>query len=121
VHLHPPDAAALHPAAGELKTKPTQHSVKELRSIGIQPDILLCRADRPIPEKERARSRCSATCAKARSSRRSTSLDLRRAAGLSREGLDREVLAPSASPGAASPTCRAGTTISTASHNPRAR
>ena len=39
--------------AGELKTKPTQHSVKELRSIGIQPDILLCRADRPIPESER--------------------------------------------------------------------
>ncbi|MBI3560474.1 MAG: CTP synthase [Gammaproteobacteria bacterium] len=41
------------PAAGELKTKPTQHSVKELRSIGIQPDILLCRADRPIPQDER--------------------------------------------------------------------
>ena len=41
------------PSAGELKTKPTQHSVKELRSIGIQPDILLCRTDRPIPESER--------------------------------------------------------------------
>jgi len=41
------------PAAGELKTKPTQHSVKELREIGIQPDILLCRADRSIPEDER--------------------------------------------------------------------
>jgi CTP synthase len=39
--------------AGELKTKPTQHSVKELRSIGIQPDILLCRSDRPIPKEER--------------------------------------------------------------------
>ena len=39
-------------AAGEIKTKPTQHSVKELRSIGIQPDILLCRADRVIPEDE---------------------------------------------------------------------
>ncbi len=38
------------PTAGELKTKPTQHSVKELREIGIQPDILLCRTDRPIPE-----------------------------------------------------------------------
>jgi len=37
------------PAAGEMKTKPTQHSVKELRSIGIQPDILVCRSDRPIP------------------------------------------------------------------------
>ena len=41
------------PTAGELKTKPTQHSVKELREIGIQPDILLCRAERPIPEEER--------------------------------------------------------------------
>ncbi len=41
------------PAAGEIKTKPTQHSVKELRSIGIQPDILLCRADRNIPVEER--------------------------------------------------------------------
>jgi len=38
------------PAAGEMKTKPTQHSVKELRSIGIQPDILVCRSDRPIPQ-----------------------------------------------------------------------
>jgi CTP synthase len=41
------------PSAGELKTKPTQHSVAELRSIGIQPDILLCRCDRPIPKEER--------------------------------------------------------------------
>jgi CTP synthase len=41
------------PSAGELKTKPTQHSVKELRSIGIQPDILLCRTDREIPDGER--------------------------------------------------------------------
>ena len=40
-------------AAGELKTKPTQHSVKELQSVGIQPDLLLCRADRPIPDSER--------------------------------------------------------------------
>jgi CTP synthase len=41
------------PSAGELKTKPTQHSVKELRSIGIQPNILLCRTDREIPREER--------------------------------------------------------------------
>jgi CTP synthase len=41
------------PSAGELKTKPTQHSVKELRSIGIQPNILLCRSDREIPAAER--------------------------------------------------------------------
>ncbi len=43
------------PAAGEMKTKPTQHSVKELRSIGIQPQVLLCRCDRPIPETEKAK------------------------------------------------------------------
>ncbi len=41
------------PTAGELKTKPTQHSVKELRSIGIQPDVLICRADREIPADEK--------------------------------------------------------------------
>ncbi len=40
-------------SAGEIKTKPTQHSVKELRGIGIQPDVLLCRADRPLPPDER--------------------------------------------------------------------
>lgn len=42
-------------AAGEVKTKPTQHSVKELRSIGIQPDILICRSDRSLPVNERAK------------------------------------------------------------------
>ncbi len=41
------------PSAGELKTKPTQHSVKELLSVGIQPDLLMCRSDRPIPDGER--------------------------------------------------------------------
>ena len=40
-------------AAGELKTKPTQHSVKELRSIGIQPDVLICRSEQPLPEGEK--------------------------------------------------------------------
>ncbi len=58
--LEPGQAAFVHltllpyiPSAGEMKTKPTQHSVKELRSIGIQPNILLCRCDRPIPEEEK--------------------------------------------------------------------
>ena len=41
------------PSAGEMKTKPTQHSVKELREIGIQPDVVLCRADRPLPDNDR--------------------------------------------------------------------
>jgi CTP synthase len=58
--LDPGQAAFVHltllpyiPSAGEMKTKPTQHSVKELRSIGIQPNIILCRCDRPIPEEEK--------------------------------------------------------------------
>ncbi|MBV0892757.1 CTP synthase [Paracoccus sp. Z118] len=42
-------------ASGELKTKPTQHSVKELRSIGLQPDVLVCRSEHPIPDRERAK------------------------------------------------------------------
>lgn len=60
VELGPEKALFMHltlvpyiASAGEIKTKPTQHSVKELRSIGIQPDILLCRAEHPIPEDER--------------------------------------------------------------------
>src|SRR5436189_1981844 len=44
------------PTAGEMKTKPTQHSVKELRESGIQPDVVLCRADRPVPEGDRLKS-----------------------------------------------------------------
>jgi CTP synthase len=43
------------PSSGELKTKPTQHSVQKLREIGISPDVLLCRADRPVPDEERAK------------------------------------------------------------------
>jgi CTP synthase len=42
-------------AAGELKTKPTQHSVRDLTSLGIQPDVLVCRCERPLPESERAK------------------------------------------------------------------
>jgi CTP synthase len=51
--LRAPDLRALDRAAGELKTKPTQHTVQKLREIGIQPDALLCRADRRIPDDER--------------------------------------------------------------------
>lgn len=60
VQLPPHDTCFIHltllpyiGSAGELKTKPTQHSVKELREIGIQPDVLLCRADRMLPQEER--------------------------------------------------------------------
>jgi CTP synthase len=49
-------------AAGELKTKPTQHTVQKLREIGIQPDVLLCRADRRSPTTSARRSACSPTC-----------------------------------------------------------
>ena len=81
------------PAAKEMKTKPTQHSVKELRSIGIQPDVLLCRCDRPIPatEKNKIASFCNV---------RSSSVIEARDVGhiydvpssYHDEGLDREVL-----------------------------
>ncbi len=82
------------PSAGELKTKPTQHSVKELRSIGIQPDILLCRTDRPIPESERRKLALFCNV------RESAVIEARDVDNIyavpeaySAEGLDREVLA----------------------------
>ena len=78
---------------GELKTKPTQHSVKELRSIGIQPDILLCRADRPIPDNER---RKIALFCNVRPSAVIQALDVKSIydvpVAYHREGLDTEVL-----------------------------
>ncbi len=81
------------PAAGELKTKPTQHSVKELRSIGIQPDILLCRSDRPVPPEER---RKIALFCNVRESAVIQALDVANIydvpVAYHREGLDREVL-----------------------------
>ncbi len=52
-------------AAGEVKTKPTQHSVKELLSIGIQPDVLICRSDRVIPQMNVQKSHCSVMCQRA--------------------------------------------------------
>ncbi|MCY6380715.1 CTP synthase [Hoeflea prorocentri] len=82
------------PAAGELKTKPTQHSVKELQSIGIAPDILLVRADRSIPEEERRK--LSLFC-NVRASAVIQALDVDNIYDVPisyhREGLDDEVLA----------------------------
>ncbi|MEO0542533.1 MAG: CTP synthase [Pseudomonadota bacterium] len=82
------------PAAGELKTKPTQHSVKELRSIGIAPDILLVRADREIPEAERRK--LSLFC-NVRESAVIQALDVKNIYDVPKayhdEGLDQEVLA----------------------------
>jgi CTP synthase len=81
-------------SAGELKTKPTQHSVKELRSIGIQPDILLCRCDREIPRSER---RKIALFCNVREQAVIQALDVASIyevpLAYHREGLDREVLA----------------------------
>jgi CTP synthase len=58
--VYAPDPGAVH-GRREVKTKPTQHSVKELLSIGIQPDILICRSDRAVPANERAKLHCSVT------------------------------------------------------------
>jgi len=81
-------------SVGELKTKPTQHSVKELRSIGIQPDVLLCRAERPIPLSER---RKIALFCNVREEAVIPALDVdtiyQAPIVYHREGLDREVLA----------------------------
>jgi len=81
------------PSAGELKTKPTQHSVKELLSLGIQPQILLCRCDRPIPENER---RKIALFCNVRPESVIPALDASSIyavpSAYSQEGLDREVL-----------------------------
>jgi len=80
--------------AGELKTKPTQHSVKELRSIGIQPDVVLCRTDRPLPRDER---RKIALFCNVRPEAVIQALDVQSIydvpVAYHEEGLDREVLA----------------------------
>ena len=92
------------PSAGELKTKPTQHSVKELRSIGIQPDILLCRSDRDIPASER---RKIALFCNVRETAVIQALDVASIYDVPlayhREGLDREVLAAFGIEGAPAP------------------
>ncbi len=92
------------PSAGELKTKPTQHSVKELRSIGIQPDILLCRCDREVPASER---RKIALFCNVRETAVIQALDVASIYDVPlayhREGLDREVLAAFGIEGAPAP------------------
>ncbi len=107
------------PAAGELKTKPTQHSVKELRSIGIQPDILLCRADREIPENER---RKIALFCNVRPSAVIQALDVASIydvpAAYHEQGLDEEVLHAFGIDGAPAPDLSRWREISEAIHNP---
>ncbi len=107
------------PAAGELKTKPTQHSVKELRSIGIQPDVLLCRADRPIPENERKKI---ALFCNVRPSAVIQALDVSSIYDVPMayhaEGLDREILAAFGIEGAPKPDLSRWKEISERIHNP---
>ncbi|MCC6735128.1 MAG: CTP synthase, partial [Bauldia sp.] len=106
-------------SAGELKTKPTQHSVKELRSIGIQPDILLCRSDRTIPADERRK--LSLFC-NVRPSAVIQALDLENIYDVPEnyhaEGLDTEVLAAFGIKGAPPPDLSRWDTVTDALRHP---
>jgi CTP synthase len=107
------------PSAGELKTKPTQHSVKELRSIGIAPDVLLVRCDRPIPEGEK--KKLSLFC-NVRESAVIQGLDVGSIYDVPlayhREGLDREVLAAFGITDAPEPDLSAWREVTERLHNP---
>ena len=107
------------PAAGELKTKPTQHSVKELRSIGIAPDILLVRADREIPPSERRK--LSLFC-NVRESAVIQALDVKSIYDVPKayheQGLDKEVLAAFGIEPAPKPRMATWNGVSDAIHNP---
>jgi CTP synthase len=107
------------PSAGELKTKPTQHSVAELRSIGIQPDILLCRTDREIPKDERRKLAlfCNVretAVIEARDARSIYDVPL----AYHEAGLDSEVLAAFGLDNAKTPDLSRWTNISGRVHNP---
>jgi len=107
------------PSAGELKTKPTQHSVKELRSIGIQPNILLCRSDREIPAGER---RKIALFCNVRPEAVIQALDAGSIydvpVAYHREGLDNQVLAAFGMPEGPEPDLTRWKRISTRIHSP---
>jgi CTP synthase len=107
------------PSAGELKTKPTQHSVAELRSIGIMPDVLLVRCDRPIPEPDK---RKLALFCNVRESAVIQGLDVASIYDVPlayhREGLDREVLAAFGITDAPMPDLSAWDEVSSRLHNP---
>ena len=107
------------PSAGELKTKPTQHSVKELRSIGIAPDVLLVRCDRPIPEGEK--KKLSLFC-NVRESAVIQGLDVSSIYDVPlayhREGLDREILAAFGMSDAPEPDLTSWEEVSQRLHNP---
>jgi CTP synthase len=105
--------------AGEMKTKPTQHSVKELRSIGIQPDILLCRCEQPIPDEEK---RKIGLFCNVRTTAVITAMDSASIYAVPldyhREGLDAEVLAVFGMTDAPAPDLRRWRTIDEVIANP---
>ncbi|WIJ23590.1 CTP synthase [Devosia sp. RR2S18] len=107
------------PSAGELKTKPTQHSVAELRSIGIMPDVLLVRCDRPIPESDK---RKLALFCNVRESAVIQGLDVGSIYDVPlayhQEGLDREVLAAFGITDAPAPKMEGWEEVSDRFHNP---
>lgn len=107
------------PSAGELKTKPTQHSVKELRSIGIAPDVLLVRCDRPIPDGEK--KKLSLFC-NVRETAVIQGLDVASIydvpVAYHKEGLDREILAAFGITDAPEPDLSAWDEVSRRYHNP---
>ena len=107
------------PSAGERKTKPTQHSVKELRSIGIAPDVLLVRCDRPIPEGEK--KKLSLFC-NVRETAVIQGLDVGSIYDVPmayhKEGLDREILAALGITDAPEPDMSAWEEVSKRYHNP---
>jgi len=107
------------PSAGELKTKPTQHSVAELRSIGIMPDVLLVRCDRPIPASDRKKL---ALFCNVRESAVIQGLDVASIYDVPlayhEEGLDREVLASFGITDAPEPDLKAWQDVSDRLHNP---
>ena len=106
-------------AAGELKTKPTQHSVRDLTSLGIQPDVLVCRSDRPLPESDRAKIALFCNVAK---DAVISALDARTIYGVPlqyhAEGLDRAVLAAFGIDAGESPDLRRWTDIVDRIENP---
>ena len=107
-------------SAGELKTKPTQHSAKELLGLGIQPDILLCRCDRPIPDG--ARKKIALFCNLRESARHPGARrrhDLRGARRLSRRGVRPRGLRAFRPRRAGAGSRRAGTRSSAASASPK--
>ena len=107
------------PSAGELKTKPTQHSVAELRSIGIMPDVLLVRCDRPIPEGDKKKL---ALFCNVRESAVIQGLDVGSIydvpVAYHKEGLDREILAAFGITDAPIPDLSAWEEVSRRLHNP---